>query len=114
MFFLLRSPQLRTEGIQIKTEAWHSIPSPKLSGQNAAVMDVFEAAAGDWTLSEVMVTLRDKGLSWAERSTVNRCLDGLVAAGRLDKDRTQPRKCSISGMTVTRYFLPVVQKDLFS
>jgi Fe2+ or Zn2+ uptake regulation protein len=105
---------MRTEGVQIKAAAWRSMPNQKLTGQNAAVMAVFEATAGDWTLSEVMVALRAKGLAWAERSTVNRCLDGLVASERLEKDRTNPRKCRISGMTVTRYFLPKVQKDLFS
>jgi Fe2+ or Zn2+ uptake regulation protein len=103
---------MRTEGVQIKAAAWHSISASKLTGQNAAVMSVFEEPGRDATLSEVMVALRHRGLAWAERSTVNRCLDSLCTANLLERAGTV--KCSVSGKTVTRYRLPLVQKDLFS
>jgi predicted transcriptional regulator len=97
-----------------KSDAWHSQPVKKLSAQNQAVMAVIESSARDWTLGEVQARLKSGGASWAEKSTVNRCLDSLCAAGLIDRDQQNRRKCAATGMTVTRYFIPQIQQALFN
>lgn len=99
---------MKTNVAQTSISAYYGRVIPHLAtSQNERVMAVIKPGK-DYSLSELMALV-----SGIDKSSMSRVVNGLRAANRLEAAEDAPRKCSVTGVTITPSRLKSKQADLF-